>query len=485
LWIDDVDGDGTVDVVAAASVPGPSSSNDKVVWFQNDGASPPGLAEHVVSDIAEGARSIVTADLDSDGDLDLVWAGGRSRVAWSEHDGQPRPGFTPHVISEDAIGSSDVFVIDLDADGDLDVLSASAEDDKIAWYESDGAQPPSFFERLISTDAVGARSVHAADLDSDGDLDVLSASSGDDKIAWYESDGETPPAFVEHVLASDSEETEYVAVGATAVRTGYINEDEYLDVIAASAGDGKISWYESDGAQPPSFTERIIASDDVLESQIRATGVTSIDVADVDGDGDEDIVSVSPVDNTVVWYQNNPNTQQAGARQFALGVVSESELGVRTIRTTDIDADGDIDLLTAAPGTNDVAWFESDGAYPPEFARHLVGDSSNNPFTAAVGDLTGDGRLDIAAGYAFEIYWYERVGEICAGFDADGDGRIDGTELAWLARAFGRSVNDPDAEWWSSVDFNNDGLVNGDDLAILATPSVWGATIEFCRYTCR
>ena len=44
-------------------------------------------------------------------------------------------------------------------------------------------------QNIISTDADGARSVFAADVDGDGDLDVLSASLRDDKIAWYENDG--------------------------------------------------------------------------------------------------------------------------------------------------------------------------------------------------------------------------------------------------------------------------------------------------------
>ena len=80
---------------------------------------------------------------------------------------------------------------DVDGDGDTDVLSASRDDDKIAWYESDGGSPPSFTEHVISTTADYAVSVFATDLDGDGDTDVLSASHDDDKITWYENT--TPP----------------------------------------------------------------------------------------------------------------------------------------------------------------------------------------------------------------------------------------------------------------------------------------------------
>ena len=77
----------------------------------------------------------------------------------------------------------------MDGDGDLDVLSASANNDTIAWYENNGASPPTFTDHVIATNADGARSVYATDVDGDGDLDVLSASANDDKIAWYENRG--------------------------------------------------------------------------------------------------------------------------------------------------------------------------------------------------------------------------------------------------------------------------------------------------------
>ena len=83
-----------------------------------------------------------------------------------------------------------VISADLDDDGDLDVLSASYGDDTIAWHESlPGPGPPGsiWSEHTISTVATGAWDVFAADLDNDGDLDVLVASNLGNDVAWYEN----------------------------------------------------------------------------------------------------------------------------------------------------------------------------------------------------------------------------------------------------------------------------------------------------------
>ncbi len=111
--------------------------------------------------------------------------------------------FTEHVISTNAGRAQSVFATDLDGDGNIDVLSAGF-DGEIAWYENDGGSPPSFTERVITEDPDGPGgiqgfadrpySVFATDLDGDGDIDVLSASINDDKIAWYDRNGGCPRA---------------------------------------------------------------------------------------------------------------------------------------------------------------------------------------------------------------------------------------------------------------------------------------------------
>ena len=146
----------------------------------------PTFTEYSISTSADGAKFVYATDVDGDGDMDVLSASYEDdKIAWYENDGSQ--GFTRHTITTSASGAISVYAADVDGDGDMDVLSASIYDDKIAWYENDGSE--SFTEHEISTSADGADDVYAVDMDGDGDMDVLSASYFDDKIAWYEQEG--------------------------------------------------------------------------------------------------------------------------------------------------------------------------------------------------------------------------------------------------------------------------------------------------------
>ena len=106
-----------------------------------------------------------------------------------------QPSFTAADISTSENGLSSVFVADMDNDGDLDIVIGAYDDHTIAWYENDGAADPSWTAADIATSADGASGVYAADMDNDGDLDIVSASRNDDAIAWYENDGAADPSW--------------------------------------------------------------------------------------------------------------------------------------------------------------------------------------------------------------------------------------------------------------------------------------------------
>ena len=120
------------------------------------------------------------ADLDGDGDSDVLFGTGGSddQIGWHENVGDDGRSFatSPRILDTAADKPESVEAADLDGDGDLDVLSALEGLDtgsKVVWYENAGDRSFSG-ARLISDELRGPTDAHAADLDGDGDLDVLS-----------------------------------------------------------------------------------------------------------------------------------------------------------------------------------------------------------------------------------------------------------------------------------------------------------------------
>ena len=179
-----------------------------------------------------------------------------------------------------------VYAADLDGDGNADVLSASFLDDKIAWYKNQGGGAFGA-QQVITTAANGATSVFATDLDGDGDMDVLSASQIDRRIAWYENQGNG--AFgAQRVITTSAAE-------ASSVYATDLDGDGDADVLSASRKDDKIAWYENQGSGGFGAQQVITTA---------AGGARSVYATDLDGDGDADVLSASYWDNKIAWYEN-------------------------------------------------------------------------------------------------------------------------------------------------------------------------------------
>ena len=247
-------------------------------------------------------------------------------------------------VEQTALGARCVRTADLDGDGDLDVLSASESDDKIAWYENTDGAGTFGEQQVITTAADGAQSiysVYAADLDGDGDLDVLSATH--DEIAWYENtdgDGTFGPG---KVISTDPGH-------GWAAYVVDLDGDGDLDVLSpetAEAGDDEnLVWHEN-----------IDGTGNFGPAQVIATAENcvfwSLHAADLDGDGDQDIVAGSdqgsPREVRILWYNN---TVVQGQRrfipyhEFAWGGQNGSG-SVRSLDVADLDGDGDPDVSRA------------------------------------------------------------------------------------------------------------------------------------------
>ncbi len=187
-------------------------------------------------------------------------------------------------------------------------------------------------------------------------------------------------------------------------------------------------------------------ADAVQDAVDNCPGVENTDQADADGDGfgdacegpDADADGVPDgLDNCALV----PNPAQEDADRDGVGDACDS--------CTDADRDG-----YGRSG-------ESACAFPP--ADCDDGSAATHP---GAPDLC-DGADNDCDGPADEAR--------CEEFDANGDGFVDGVELAWVGRAFAVCSSDPGSEWWAAVDYTGDGCVEGDDLATLS--AVWRCAI--------
>jgi hypothetical protein len=366
--------------------------------------------QQVISTSGEEAFSVFAADVDGDGDIDVVSASFiDDEIAWHENtDGLGSFG-PQQVISSLADGAISVFAADLDGDGDIDVVAASFIGDEIAWYENIDGLGSFGAQQVISNLADNARFVFAADVDGDLDMDVLSASAEDDKIAWYENtDG--LGSFGPQQVISDS------VKGASSVFAADLDGDLDLDVLSTSQDDDEIAWYENtDGLG--SFGPQQVISD-------LADGVRSVFAADVDGDGDTDVLSASKDDNEIAWYENTDGLGSFGPQH----VISTLADGAFSVFAADIDGDLDMDVLSASFRDDEIAWYENTNGAGSFGPQKVISNLADRAYTVFAADVDGDGDIDVLSASIWDdkVAWYENgepdgIGDVCD-FDADNDG---------------------------------------------------------------
>jgi hypothetical protein len=367
----DVDADGDLDLVCGnygqsntvyENAGGPSSMS--LVWSSNP---------------TSFTRSVVLGDMDGDGDLDLVCGNTDQRNSVYENQGDKLSG-SPAWLSDGANSTSSVALGDVDGDGDFDLVCGNYGQGNTLYENVDGVLATSPKWTSVAPHYF-TRSVALGDVDGDGDLDLV-CGNYTQPITLHENTGETfstTPVW----LSADDEQTYDVALAD-------LGDDGNLDLVCG--GVARVAVYENRGG---GFSPR-----PAWTLPPPAENVSSVVLGDVDGDGDLDLVcgrmnyfglGLANVLflNTGAWFSTSPlwtSTPTNYTNDVALG---------------DIDGDGDLDLVCANQGGrggqayNTV--YENTGG---TFTASPVWSSipGNTTSHLALGDVDGDGDLDLACG---------------------------------------------------------------------------------------
>ena len=167
------------------------TSTGIVRWNINDGSPPVlfGGGGGQYLDLVTGVTPYwsVPADVNGDGKLDVAETnGGSVNVFLNTGVG----GFTTKNVTT-AVPNTNTYrkvvVSDVDGDGDQDLVASNFEGDFVSWFENNGAHTPTFTAHSIDTSIDGAMAVATADIDGDGDQDILEAGANGDEIRWVEN----------------------------------------------------------------------------------------------------------------------------------------------------------------------------------------------------------------------------------------------------------------------------------------------------------
>ncbi|MEM6675199.1 MAG: VCBS repeat-containing protein [Planctomycetota bacterium] len=339
----------------------------------------------------------------------------------------------------------------------------------------------------VSPNAGLVATVTAVDLDGDGDLDLASTFENAEGVQWFENDGAG--------VFGPSQPIDPTLPESRICRFGDIDGDGDLDAVAGSIPSSgppqSVVLYENLG-------NRVFGPRQVLDSEFDS--VTQIRLVDLDDDGDLDVAVGYFCVDLILRIDN------LGGGQFAPAVPLVPPgfaTFVNEIEFTDIDGDGDMDLV-AAVDTFTSSFHVSENLGAGVFAppvEYLISNSGALDVTPA--DVDGDGDLDLFVvldGSSGTYQWQENIGGdfstthfigttsgswLIEGVDVDRDGDPDAVcvdisrdELLWYENdggSFGseRVIDTLSGEVWSVVpaDFDGDGRT---DLAT-ATGSATGS----------
>ena len=298
-----------------------------------------------------------------------------------------------------------IRLADLDRDGDLDAVIAAGPDGtggSISFRPFDSSTGDWGAAVVLDAAFALALDLAVADLDRDGDLDVAAVSSSGDELAWWENSAGDGSAWIGRTILSGA-----ALDGAAAVEIGDLDGDGDPDIVVAARSADAIRWFENDGEPSDGgWTARVINAapfDDPV----------GLDLFDIDRDGDLDVIATGENGNRVSWWASDgtPGDGTGGdGTSWSFNSVAVSFNGAADVAAADLDGDGDPDLAAVARLDDQLSWWENTAGDGSAWSEQAVGAIDGAERIEAV-DLDSDGDIDLwaTARDAGRAAWWERT----------------------------------------------------------------------------
>jgi hypothetical protein len=340
----------------------------------------------------------IPVDIDGDGKIDIAAMGAENYdlVWYRNEDGFGNFG-PKRVINQNPIYYISAHFADLDNDGDVDLVYQSNNPSYLGWMENlDGLGnfgPENTIEPLD-----GVYSFIPVDVDNDGDLDLLCTASDTftGEITWFENlDGQGSFGPENLLIQNDSEYSKILAAD--------LDNDGLLDVLATDyvLNQGKIFWHKNMGNGTIGPMQIIYQFNWVSGG----TNIVYFEYADINTDGKKDIVFTWVDDNAnsgTDWLENLDNSGNFGPLQFL-----SNDWG--QYKFHDFDNDGDNDMLLWFYQVDRISWRKNEDGLGSFGPLQTVTTEVEFPRDAAATDLNSDGWLDVVSASVADnkLAWYE------------------------------------------------------------------------------